>query len=505
VIVFTIYLILLAGLIWLNGFFGVFNVKGISRRTFVLVFILKAAAVPLFYYLYLKMYGGIDNLDAGKFYHDSVILNDLAHKNFPEYLKMLVGLQNEAEGSYFYKEVNLPTYNWDNGALKDFFYNDNRVVIRIHSLLHFIAFGCYFAHAILNCFIGFIGMTMICKALAPYFDGKEKWLLFIICFFPSLWFYSAAVLKESYTVFVLGAILLTLKRIFETGFSPKNIFFLIVLAWISLLLKPYVLFFALIYFSLAFFILKKYKGKFKFLVFGSSMVLMFIVLNLLSSQLKNQSLSQAAYERKRTFADMANGGIFLCDTGTMNFIRLKYDYSLVKKVNEKPEIYTIRPNTQYYYWEFSHQQDTLFCSANRDTLTKYKLMYDIPTAGSNFDIGSASSGTPLMLLKGLYASFRYPFFFDARGLMQIIASFENLLLIIAVIAIIAIGLIICIHRDNYMPLVLLFFGLSLFTLVGMTTPNIGALLRYRSPAAVFILISALHYISVLKNCEYRPN
>jgi hypothetical protein len=417
---------------------------------------------------------------------------------------MLFGLQNEAKGSYFYREVNLPTYNWDNGALKDFFYNDNRIVIRIHSLFHFIAFGSYFAHALMNCFIGFIGMTMICKSLVAYFPGKEKWLLFIICFFPSLWFYSAAVLKESYTVFVLGAILLTIRQIFETGFNVKNIFFLIVLIWISLLLKPYVLFFALIYFSVVFFILKKYKGKFRFLVFASSMLLMFIVLNLLSSQLKNQSLSQAAYERKRVFADMANGGIFLCDTGTMNFLRLKYDYSLVKKVNERPAVYTIKPNAQYHYWEFSHQKDTLFCSANRDTLTRYKLMYDIPTAGSNFNLGDASSGTSLMLLKGLYASFRYPFFLDAKGAMQIIASFENLLLIIAVI-IIVIGLIICIHRDNYMPLVLLFFGLSLFTLVGMTTPNIGALLRYRSPAAVFILMAALHYISVLKNRKHRTN
>jgi uncharacterized membrane protein len=113
--------------------------------------------------------------------------------------------------------------------------------------------------------------------------------------------------------------------------------------------------------------------------------------------------------------------------------------------------------------------------------------------------------TPLLLLKGLYASFRHPFFFDAKGIMQIMASFENLVLIIAVILTIVTGFFRSIQRDNYMPLVLLFFGISLFTLVGMTTPNIGALLRYRSPAAVFILMAAFHYLSVLKNREQRTN
>ena len=93
-IAFSIYLLIFVVLIYSNGFFKLFKDEQISNKTFSLIFILKAMAVPAFYFLFVKLYGGIENFDAGKFYFDAKIMNHFAYQNFPEYLKMLFGLQD---------------------------------------------------------------------------------------------------------------------------------------------------------------------------------------------------------------------------------------------------------------------------------------------------------------------------------------------------------------------------------------------------------------------------
>jgi membrane-bound metal-dependent hydrolase YbcI (DUF457 family) len=71
------------------------------------------------------------------------------------------------------------------------------------------------------------------------------------------------------------------------------------------------------------------------------------------------------------------------------------------------------------------------------------------------------------------------------------ASFENLLLVISFV-IITIGLIR--NKKDAFPVVLfLCFALGLCLLIGATTPNSGAIFRYRSPVVIFILASALYY------------
>jgi len=502
-IAFAIYLLIFLLLIYVNGFFKLFSDETLSKKTFSVAFLLKALAVPVFYFLYVKMYGGIDDFDAGKFYHDAKIMNDLAYKNFPEYLKMLFGLQDDLPGSYFYNTSIETTYNWDNGKLKDFFYNDNRVVIRIHSVLHFIAFNSYFVHALFSCFFSFIGFTFIYKALKQFFRGIEFWLFVIICLFPSLWLFTGALLKEGLTILFLGCILLQIKNISENGLKISSTISMVALVFISLLLKPYLLFYSVIYFGLFFTIKKYYRRKNKSLVFFGSLIVMVVLINLVSIFIKRTSLPEAALQREREFADLSKGGIFLQDS--VKFVRLKYDYNLVKKVEPQQvkkaeadkKYFIIKKNVPFTYWEHSHQQDTLFCKFNSDTLTQYSFVYDLPTAGSNFDIGQTQQNIFITSLKGLYYPLVYPFFYNARGPLKILASFENLALIVSILFTLIMAIVE--RKQNFPALVFLIFGLSLFILIGVTTPNSGAVMRYRAPVAVFVIISALYYVNVLKN------
>jgi hypothetical protein len=420
-------------------------------------------------------------------------MNHLAYIDLNEYIKMLFGMQDDAPGSFFFKTCIDTTNNWENGQVKDFFYNDNRVVIRIHSLLHFIAFGSYFVHALFDCLFSFTGLFFIYKTFKNYFTGKETWLFVIIALFPTLWLYTGALLKEGITVMVLGLLLFNLKTFILENRSLAHLLIILFLVFISLLLKPYILFYGAIIFTL-FFLLERSSLKYKLPVFFFSLLLVVISANFASKIVKKRSLLQAAEKREIEFRDLSTGGIFLLDS--VKFVRVPYDTTLVSRVQNKPNYYTIKEGVSYTYWEHSHQQDTLYCRSNLDATSTYSLVYILPKAGSAINVINGSQNYFVITARSLYYTILYPFFFNARGIMQQFASLENLILVLALL--ISVVGFIRKKKDSLPAAVFLFFGISIFILIGFTTPNSGAIVRYRAPAAIFILMTALYFVDVTK-------
>ncbi len=491
----AIYLLIILFLIYKNNFFGLLKDEQINSKTFTLLFLLKALAIPAFYLVYKKMYGGLEKFDAGKFYTDATILNDYARADFGGYLKVLFGFQDESPGTLLFDNYIVNTTNWDNGRLKDFLYNDNRIVIRFHSLIHFIAFNSYHVHALISCLLSFIGINYIYRSIKDYFLGKELFVLLILCFLPALWFYTGAVLKEGLAIFVLGCMLYQIKKVSSSKISFSKVCGLLTLLFISLVLKPYLLFFAAIYFFAFFILASSKKIKYRSIFLISIITVAFILLNGLSVLIKKRSLLEAAITHQRIFADASKGGIFLLDS--VKFVRLEFDSTLVKKIENKPNYFTIKKNAPYIYWEHTHQQDTLFSSANTDTITQYKLVYQLPKSGSNIFIDYDSLNIVSLGASCLYYSLLHPFFFNSKSLLQHLASIENLFIVVSLF-IFFIGLIKN-KKDRFPAIALVVFALLLCLLIGLTTPNSGAIFRYRSPAVVFILLAALYYLPVSKN------
>lgn len=497
-IVFILYSLVLLALIYYNGFFGLFKDNRISTTQFTGLFFFKILAIPTFYLVYKIMYGGLERFDSGIFYRDAKAVNDFAKTDFIEYLKMMFGLQDDSQGSYVYNHCLVNTYNWDNGRIRDYLYNDNRIVIRIHSVLHFIAFNSYFAHALFSCFLSFIGIFNLYRSVKEFFARKEFIVLLILCFFPALWFYTGALLKEGLTIFFFGCLIWQLKKFIYGTRDLKNVLWLLFLLFISLLLKPYLLFFAAICFSL-FFIIYRANIKHKLLVFFSILVVCVVSVNVISVALKNKSLVKAALARQRVFADAAKGGIFLLDS--VKFVRLEFDSTLVKKVSGKEKRFNIKKDSPYIYWEHTHQQDTLFCDKNTDTLTQYKLVYQLAESGSNFGLENYTRSIPGIITTCLYYGLFYPLFMNAKNALQLLASAENLALIIALILFV-IG-VFKNKKDHFPPVFFVFFALSVCLLIGLTTPNSGAIFRYRSPVVIFILLAALYYSAPLSRKFFK--
>ena len=118
---FILYLILILLLIYKYGFFGLINDRALSPGLLTLLFFFKALAVLVFYFVYKKAYGGIEGFDAGKFYSDAKTISDYSKVDFAGYLKLLVGLQDDAPNSSLYKTCLVHTQNWDNGTSHDYF------------------------------------------------------------------------------------------------------------------------------------------------------------------------------------------------------------------------------------------------------------------------------------------------------------------------------------------------------------------------------------------------
>ncbi len=479
-------------IIYKTNFFGILKDTIISSKIITGLFFLKALAIPVYVLIYQRFYGGLDNFDAGNFYKDSKAVNTFAHQHFFEYLKMLFGFQDDSEGSFCYENCLVYTSNWDNGRIRDFLYNDNRIVIRIHSLLHFIAFNSYYVHAVFSCFLSFVGIIYLYKSIKQFFVGKEIWVLVLLCFFPTLWFYTGSLSKEALTLFFLGCGTYQIRKLILKEFSLVTILFLTVIVFISFLLKPYILVFSFVCFALFFKIYFSKKIIKKISVYISILIVSVSLANIATLILKNKSLYTLAMARQRVFADASTGGIFLLDT--LKFVRLNYDSTLVKKTDTKQNLYKINLNAPYIYWEHTHQQDTLFCKQNTDTLTEYTLVYKLPKSGSNFILPNSFFK---LCVSSYYYTLFYPLFFNAKNSLQLIASVENLLIIISIL-IIFIGIINS-PKQKFLPIVLLILALSVSFLVGITTPNSGAIVRYRSLVAIFILLSALYYLPIKKS------
>ncbi|MBI3234695.1 MAG: hypothetical protein HYZ42_11770, partial [Bacteroidetes bacterium] len=421
-------------ILWLiayKNFYGLFKDDCIKQKQFAVVFVFKALAVPVFYIVYKKLYGGLELFDAGKFYHDATVISGFAKKDPLAYTRLLFGFQNDSPGSYDFDNYLIHTDNWDNGRLKDYLYNDNRVVIRLHSVLDFFSFGSYFVHALLNCFLSFIGIVFLYKSLKDFFAGKEMIVLLILCFFPALWFYTGAVLKEGIAMFVLGSQVFCLKSILQGNYNYKHIICSVLLLALSVFLKPYLLLFSSLCFFIFFFIRFKSKANYKTLWFILVIGGLTVLTNFISVSTKGKSLTKAIYEHQRVFADASKGGIFLLDNE--KFVRLEYNFKLANKIPGRDSVYTINQGAPYIYWENSHQQDTLYCTSNKDTLTHYKMIYVINESRSNISPEVYSNGLPNVVGYGLFYSLFYPFFYNSTGAIQLLASLENLLILMSLI------------------------------------------------------------------------
>jgi hypothetical protein len=482
VVLFVVYLLLIFFLVSRHSFF---KDEFISRNQLYFLLAAKVAGIFIFYFLYQHYYGGITRSDAGKFHHDAVVLKHYALSDPMGYLRAMSGLQDDSYGSAEYLKCFRYTQNWSEGKDAGFFFSSNRFIIRLHSLFDFIAGGSYFVHALFSCFLGFTGILLLYRSLRHLFVRRHFVVLVAFCFWPSLYIYTAAPMKEAVAVFLIGVLFFTLRNITDKGLNIQRMFTVGLLLIAALFIKPFILLPVVVFYVLAL-IVEKRGRKSGAVVYAGAFTVLLVVIISLCGLVTGRSFGETLNRQRKTFLISAQGGIYL--SSDTRVIRMALDTNLITRSLVCDSCYTLRKHAAYSFWDDNRPGDSLYCKDNTDTLTVY-VLEDIATAGrSNISPAAYGTTTTGHLLASFYYGVMFPLFVNATGALQLLASVENLIIICCLV--ITLWHIIRTRGSQHMPLFFLLTFLTLTFMIAYTSPNSGAIFRYRGPVALLILAAA---------------
>jgi hypothetical protein len=444
-----------------------------------MVLLFKALAIPVFHFVYERYYGGTGEYDTGKFYNDAAALNSCAKKHPLQYIRVLGG--NEKHDCLD------QTLNWKQGRSKKFLYNDNHLIIGWHSLLHFLPGMNWPAHAFFDCLLSFLGLFLLYRAFRRFLPGQEVRFFWALCLLPSLWFYTGGLLKEGLVTFALGATCFFIQGFLAQG-RTSHLPAIVLLLLLGLVLKPYLLLLAVFTVALFSVLERKPHLKNRSTIFIILFLLGMGAANFVSALVLRKNFAQLLLAQQKAFSGAAAGGIFL--SGDTTFVQLPYDTSLVRRALGEADLYHIRKGVSYHYWEDSHNQDTLFNPSNSDTAALYELAFMTPASRSNFELPPLTLHPAQSIITALYHVLLVPFFFNAHGPAEMIVSLENLLLVVCFLLIA--GGLIRRRRPVLFPVAQLCFVLAIFLIVALSSPNTGAIFRYRAPALPFLVAAGLY-------------
>jgi hypothetical protein len=434
----------------------------------------------LYLYIFIEYYGnGVLYGDSSRFLQDSRILADIAYNQPLEYIKLLFGFADENSEIIwpYIEKTNIWMYG-DNGD----FINDNRLIIRLNSLIHLISNGNIYIHSLFHVFISFIGVKLLYQVFSNYVKQK-KIFWYALVLIPSVSFWSGAILKESLLILGLGllfyAISLALNKI-----TIKCVIILFLSIGILLLNKPYVgLIVVPISFLWIFGLIVNWQIKYIYL---SSLLIIFVFTVLLFAPSKINLTEKVSYKQK-DLINIGKGGVFFIND--TSFCAFDYSYvSNFEMVNDS--LIRVNVPTKGEYKLFGdYQFDTFEIEASEKMYAHY--LTQIPST-SYYEVTPIKNSSKQLMLN-IPAAFVNviirPYFWDNGNKLKVFAFLQNIILIIF--------LFFCFLRrrklknnEKWLLFILLISSIFITLLIGWTTPIFGAIVRYKIPIDLFIIVAS---------------
>lgn len=216
----------------------------IGLKTFILpfLFLIHVICGIVLSSIYTYYYPNRNLADTFKYFDDSKHLFDLFFNDNSVFWKVFLGLDELGEDVV--RELSF-TNNWFPNSRRTFF-NDNRTVIRLNTLLRFISLGNYYIHLLFFILIGFIGKIFIYHTLKKYLPiSNYLFWLFAVFLIPSVVFWTSGVLKEGPLFLLLGLIIYYLDKVYCSVKKASNYLILFALIYLMVFIKFYVVLFML--------------------------------------------------------------------------------------------------------------------------------------------------------------------------------------------------------------------------------------------------------------------
>jgi hypothetical protein len=473
--------IFLAGLLCLLIFkWSIFKKLYVGTAALSSIFLIKILFGIAFYLVYTKYYSDRQTSDMHKYFRDAQKIYSLTADDPLTYLSVLSGIDFSGKKAIITGQLDF----WDLEESASVI-NDSRMIIRFNLLLLPLSRGNIFIHLVAIVFLSFLGLFYIYKSFEKYFPNKA-YLLLMCCFgVPSVMFWSSGIMKEGLLIFFTG---IFTYHIFKKSSHPWLNFVFIAICFLGILFAKFYVAMALIPSLIFLGVSKIFKQR---TVFANLVFSLTISLGsgfILNEALDNVPLKKLA-KKQNDFINLSLGGTYLKNT-IMPFdtIFTLQNSDVMISPDMQANQARIKRGAIYHHWKNPGYADTLIASGNEPV---YEILSVLPPTGSAITLRRLMptySSMMQLLPSAVVNVFFRPFIFDVENLFSLLACIENLLIMILILSVCFVF-----KRPSKETAIVIMYALlfvfTLYTLVGLTTPVLGAAVRYKVPVLPFLLMS----------------
>ena len=491
--------------ILLSFFYTVFFLLLIQRLSFFknnivsvkyiqLAFLLKIGFGVLLIEIYSFFYTDRTTADAFKYFDDARVIYDALFIHPSHYFRMVFGIHTDANDLFPYYQKMYSWYLSDDYTV----YNDSRSVIRFNALVYPFSFGRHIVHMIFMCFISLCGLMALFKVFSQSFHKAWMSLYLAVFLVPSVLFWGSGVLKEGLILFAVGYLVYYFFQLIQNPFKLKYAIFFLLFFLLLVAVKFHVLVSLIPGFIIVFWQHKSANTNI-FWKAAMTMILLFLLSIGVSLTSFKHSPFRMLVEKQEDFINLAKGGYYFqnhkYNPDTFYVPQKNANWLLQSNDSEK---WSFREGLQFYAWKNKNITDTLLVPASDSS--SYRLIMQLDSAGSKIQIAkikptawSVLSNVP----QSLFNVFFRPLIFESNNLLSMMAGFENLMFFVFLL----LSIVFFKMPRKHEQIIFVFcasFVLILFSIIGMTTPVLGAIVRYKIPALPFLCVLFMFMIDAEK-------
>lgn len=474
----TFYTIIIYCLIFFFFAGDAFKRGNLNRWTWSGVFSIHVIAGLAFLYIYTFIEGdGVLSQDAGAYFFESNMLYDVFWQSPYDYFQLLFGMgDTEALTQQYLLETN----HWDVGSQA--LSNESRNMIRLHSTLHFLSFKMPEIHMLFMALISTATGFFFYRAIESKTNLNRYLVIVLLCFLPNTLFWSSGLIKEP--LYLFGFSMITYALFSEIKQKRQWISFI---SGVIILLLFKFHFLIIVLAGIAVWRISKLFVKHK-VILTSAVVLTGTALTLTIFESVRTDLTNSISRKQFDFKNISRGGVHL-DNGSCFYFFNESQLDHLQFQNDSARV--IR-ETQALELKYAHTgaPDTVLL---RPTSQNWEVHFMRPKSNSYFELTDLnfSFGRLIKVIpEALLNSFFRPFFSESGGSIKWVSILEWIT--VWTLFIFSFKWVKNI-TSNQIELYLFLGTIILLSalLIGWTTPVSGAIVRYRIPMHLGMILIAI--------------
>lgn len=437
----------------------------------------KCLAACAFFYVYSEIYGkGKLSEDAGAYVEEAIILNSIYDDNANDYYNVIFNKYDfEKTITKYFVHVKISRI-----GPPAFLINDTRNQIKLISLISLIIGEDTFTLFAFFCILSFIGLLILWRTVIKK-TSLNPVVVFLILILPiSILFWTSSPLKESTSIFGLQ---LLIAAYLENKKTIQWLFLCALGLFFAILFKPYVFFII----CTAYLIVKLYDKIFKEKKWSYGLTILGLVVIAAYFSLPKKVLYTIS-DKQFDFVNVARGGVhmegdtcyYFLEKKNRNKIEIIDSMVILSKPLEmiaiekgkirREQMFTLHPGKENLRFEYEQFGGSSFFKTKAIDRQWGNLFFAVPEA----------------LFNTILRPFPWTDFFSLQNL---ILTLENLFYLFLLFKILKNKNKVISIRQKKLIEILLLSALFFAIVIGLTTPISGAIVRYRIPIHLFLLIS----------------